>query len=285
MKTKFVIISFLMVFLFSSFIASAGMIDIDEISGTYYPGDSVNLSVSITNEYNETKSFLVETFVIYPRTPPKPSLKSFEIVSGKTIFFNENFIVHETIDSGEYFYQVMVFDNETEAERKNVSFRVSGTLDTFDDIYARTCSDLECDGVQTVFLVGEKAYLEVFNSEDAELAGDVIYPTGHNNGLSFTGGFAMIDIDPPGDYIVNITASKDGYKTKSWLNMFSVMNEEPEFINDNVCAPDGKCSGEENHQNCPQDCLPAEGKEYYYIIGIIVLIIVAASAFVIKKFR
>ncbi len=285
MRFDIILIAFFAAVLTFSVCAGSEMISVDYQGGTYGPGDQVNLSFSITNEYDDKTNFSVESYLAYPWLPTSPSVRLLELGAGESITISEPFTVQETSESGDYTFYVTLFFNGTETEQENVTFVVSGTLDTFDRIYARTCSDLECDKVRTVFLLGEKAYLEVFNSEDAELAGDVIYPDGGTSGLSFTGGFAMIDIEPAGDYLVNLTASREGYMTESWMRRFTVIPEDIEFGDENVCVPDGECEGDENHQNCPQDCLPEEENNYYYLIIVLVVVVVAISAFVVKKFR
>jgi hypothetical protein len=81
---------------------------------------------------------------------------------------------------------------------------------------------------------------------------------------------------------------------------FGVIEEEPDIPYAGVCNADGICSGEEDYQNCPQDCLPpeavagppselpagglAELADYTYII-IAAVVIVAAAAVIIVLWR
>ena len=61
-----------------------------------------------------------------------------------------------------------------------------------------------------------------------------------------------------GTYTLKVTASKEGYKTKTLSTQFGVIEKEAEIINTSSCFVNGKCEPDlrENYKTCPQDCKP-----------------------------
>ena len=90
----------------------------------------------------------------------------------------------------------------------------------------------------------------------------------------------QIKAEQIGNYELEVIAEKDGYKTVTKKDMFGVIGEQVEIKSASICNADGKCSNQENEQNCPQDCVKIE-QTVNKINVINIKIIVAVGAIII----
>jgi hypothetical protein len=89
-----------------------------------------------------------------------------------------------------------------------------------------------------------------------------------------------------GTYELEITASKQGYKTITTKEQFAVIKKEAEIEFVGVCDANGICEDKENYQNCPQDCLPKKGiNKLWIILPIIVILILVIVVVVVRRKR
>jgi len=98
-----------------------------------------------------------------------------------------------------------------------------------------------------------------------------------------------------GTYELEVTASKEGYKTITKKEQFGVIEEDPVIKSASECNANGICDINENYQNCPQDCLSEKDGSFieptqkynwiFWLIGGILLIIILLIILLILKQR
>ena len=239
-----------------SLASAAVSISIAPLEGIYNVGDYVEFSAVITNNFDVEKTFVIEQGLMQPEIAPYPSVEEVTLQPGaSTTAWGLSLTIENTTDAGEYTYYVKVLENDAEIEKAEETFEIAGTLKTFDNIDSRFCRDSSCSDIGKTFLLNESpVYIKIFDFENATLAGKRTNPEGSIKELSFENGIAEVDFNLPGDYIVEITASKEGYQTKTFTTDFGVISKIGEVIVEGACNSDSVCDEIENYANCPQDC-------------------------------
>ena len=140
------------------------------------------------------------------------------------------------------------------------------------------CKDEFCVEKTKVFVLNNNIYLN-YNSDakNLEITANLIYPNKTEKKIILP---TSIKAEQVGNYELEITAKKDGYKTINKKDMFGVIGERVEIQSASICNADGKCLGNENAQNCPQDCLAkaedngiVAGIDYKMILVILIIVI------------
>lgn len=134
------------------------------------------------------------------------------------------------------------------------------------------CKDSACEEKTKVFILNDVIYLNYISEvENPEITAKLIYPDKTEKQITLP---TSIKAEQAGNYELEITANKEGYKTTNKNDMFGVIAEQPQIKSASVCAVDGKCAGQENKQNCPQDCAAKKSKIFSAkIIGLAVLFV------------
>jgi|GEM_PF-7086007 len=241
--------------------ACSAEITFDSFQQTYSPG-SVSLGFTITNDLDEAAILSVSAYA-YPEGLPSyldapPQYWDVELQAGQSEHFSVDFTISDIAEAGTHILSVEVSGNYTDFAEGE--FTVVGTLTPL-SINVVACTP-PCDTYTSAFLLSESPItIEVLNSEGSMLEGRVTTPSGTSEDLSFFQDAAILTLSEAGDYFVEVTASKDGYKEDTQTLEIAVLEKLPEVIKDMPCDADGVCNGEETRQNCPQDCLPGEQGE------------------------
>ncbi len=236
-------------------------IEFDSFRQTYSPGPA-SLGFTVTNELEEAAVLSVSAYV-YPEglssyLDAPPQYWEVELEPGQSEHFDLDFTLSDIAEAGTHIVSVEVSGNYTDFAE--AEFTVVGTLKPL-SINVVACTP-PCDSYTSAFLLSESpVMIEVLNSEGASLEGRVIMPSGESEDLSFFQDAAVLALPEAGDYVVEVTASKGGYKEDTQTLEIAALEELPEVIKDMPCNADGVCNGEETRQNCPQDCLPGEQGE------------------------
>ena len=132
-----------------------------------------------------------------------------------------------------------------------------------------------------IFLLNENINLNYESEvENPIIQTTLIYPNKQQNLINLPYSFK---VDQIGTYSLEVTASKEGYKTKALKEQFAVIKKEAEIKLVQICNANNICEEpRENKQNCPQDCVKKEIKvkkmeisfDKYYLIPIVILIII-----------
>ena len=152
--------------------------------------------------------------------------------------------------------------------------------------------DIKLD--KKVFYSGEEININ-YNSdiENPIISASLTYPDGTKQDITLPTSITATQI---GTYDINIIASKEGYKNITKEEQFGVLQKQigimsAQGFNDaSTCNADGVCNGNENKQNCPQDCPPTSGLQesaignkliLYLFIGFLVLILIIIALYLV----
>jgi len=103
-----------------------------------------------------------------------------------------------------------------------------------------------------VFILNEDINLDYSSSvSDPNIKAALIYPDGETEEINLP---STITASQIGTYTLEITASKEGYKTITKTEQFGVIEKAVQIKDASVCEVDGVCEGDETYKNCPQDC-------------------------------
>jgi len=143
------------------------------------------------------------------------------------------------------FVSIMEPSELTEEE----SFYISTNPSLSFELYL--CTDQACEEKTKTFAVGEDVYIEYSSGvSDPVINATLICP---NETKQITLPYTM-KAEQVGPYILDVTASKEGYKNASDSISFSVIERHANITEASECNADGTCDPEETYQTCPQDC-------------------------------
>jgi len=146
-----------------------------------------------------------------------------------------------------------------------------------------TCKDTECMHPSKIFIKGEKIFLKIeTNDKDGKKLSDVVSSGSYGIGeaketLNIVNERAKLTADKTGNYVIESTSVKPGYKTAKAKTEFAVINTHANIADKRICIPDSVCSSAETPKNCPQDCLKFKKSPrlniFHYIISKIKLLL------------
>ena len=152
------------------------------------------------------------------------------------------------------------------------------------------CSDKSCSERKVVFTDGETVYIKIDSGIPVlDIWATIKTPDNEIKNLFFENNSAVFQSNKIGNFslwvnlVINIP--EEGYQEIKIEKDFSYIEKSAGTSPVSICNINGKCEGEENEQNCPQDCPPvAEDKNIkLYILAIVILLIVGIAGFVIYR--
>ncbi|MCK5320268.1 hypothetical protein KAJ61_02680 [Candidatus Parcubacteria bacterium] len=155
-------------------------------------------------------------------------------------------------------------------------------IDTEPSFYFRIllCKGKPCAEKTKVFILNSDIYFDYISEvESPEIIAKLIYPDKTEKQIILP---TQIKAEQVGNYELEITVKKDGYKTVSKKDMFGVIATPAKIKSASICNVDGKCSGQETAQNCPQDCVKVEQAiDKINVINIKIIILIIAIIIII----
>ncbi len=116
----------------------------------------------------------------------------------------------------------------------------------------KQCKDSLCNFEAEVFEFNKEVYLDYFsNVNEISAHAKIIYPDKTSNQITLPSSIKSSQI---GTYTLDITASKQGYKTVRKTEQFAVIEKETPIKDASLCNGNNICDNKETRQNCPQDC-------------------------------
>jgi len=287
----FIIIFFLFVLpLFSS---AAQIVSISLDRQILKPNEKIEASVSFTNPtQNQLKGQLICNFTDLNRKfPPMPSVEEFDLAPGqKSKAFNFEMTVGKLMPEGLWRVEVEVRDeNNNLITESYKEFKVIGTKKPI-EANVNICADRSCSERKAVFVENETAYIKLDSPlTDLDISSTIKDPSGKIENIIFENNLAVYSLKnaDEGSYSLWINLSKEGYLNQKIERNFAVLNAPAEIQSVSICNADGKCEGEENKQNCPQDCLSGtknkNSKFYIFVVAVLLIIGAGVMMFIIKK--
>ncbi len=150
------------------------------------------------------------------------------------------------------------------------------------------CESSSCPQQSRTFVLGDTLRLSYAPETGISVASALIGPNGNRGPISLP---TSLELKQPGNYRVEATASKQGFKNMGSSVTFAVLERGPEIRDARMCNADGTCGAGEDFQNCPQDCpraeangAPKRGADWALYIMIIAAVSLVA-VFLFKKRR
>ena len=276
----FTIIFFL--FILPLFASAQQPINISLNQQTFKPNEEIQAKVSFTNPIpKQLKGQIICNFAdLNRKLPPMPFMEEFDLAPNqKSKIFTFKMDISEWMPEGLWKADVEVMDERNNLIIKSQKeFRVIGTKKTIEsnvNIY----SDKNCSERKVVFIKGETVYIKLDSSiADLGISSTIKTPSGEIKDLAFENNLANFKSDEIGSFSLWVNLSKEGYLKQKIEKDFAYIEKAAEIPSASICNEDGKCAGQENEQNCPQDCL--KKKSNVILVLLVVIVILAVLGFV-----
>ncbi len=156
-------------------------------------------------------------------------------------------------------------------------------VEKFVNVDVAVCADKNCSQKSKSFTQGETVYFKINNHINLDISSTIKTPSGEIEYLTFEDNLAVFQSGEIGRFSLWINFSERGYKKQKIEKDFVYIERTDETSPAFICG-DGKCEGEENEQNCPQDCLPAKNTKFY-ILAAAILLAIGIAGFILYRRR
>jgi len=239
MEKKKAIIYFIFSILFAS-LTTAIQIDI-EVADSFKTDEVVSFDYIMTSDMDKEVKFY--PYVECP-TAPLPLMEEKTIELTANVPYSDSyssFTVSEHIEPQICTAYIGIMDSVEERIEKQFNIATNPSFSL----------NIELD--KKVFVKGEDVFIAYTSEvEDPEMTAILTYPNKKTEPITLP---TSIKADQIGTYELDVTASKEGYKTMTKKEQFGVIEEEAEIKDASECNANGICATGENYRNCPQDCI------------------------------
>lgn len=277
---KIIILSSIILFFLPNLVLADFDISVD-VQDSFSEGETSFFSYLISSDTNQTITFV--PYITCPNAPlPFIEYETFELKAGESYedtYYGitiDEFIEPQTCTA--YIQILEPFQQKVEKEFKIIT-------DPSFEFRVLICKDAGCQEMSKVYQVGERFYLDYESEIDnPEVSVQITKPSGVSVGVLRA---TPVLLDEAGIYILEATASKQGYKTMKDTNEIKVVEEFVEPIDTRLCNVNDICEPDkgEDEKNCPQDCLVSEIEKaklisrkilsYIFVnIGIVIVIVI-----------
>ncbi|MEA3449631.1 MAG: hypothetical protein U9Q85_01480 [Patescibacteria group bacterium] len=120
------------------------------------------------------------------------------------------------------------------------------------------CQDKKCEQKSRVYQTGETLYI----NHKTEISGikseaTITAPDSSKENIILPGDYIF---KKKGIYNISVVSKADNHKDNIQDFKITVLAGEIKVNDQRICKIDGICSGQENEQNCPQDCLDSKAQ-------------------------
>ena len=200
-------------------VKAAITIDID-IKSVFKLGETINFNYTIISSTSENVTYA--PLVVCPTAPlsvlvPKTSYLQKDVPFKSNYTF---FLISESIEPQECTASIRIIRPFEFTREENFTIDVPPSF----KFRILTCQDQDCDEIKNVFVLGEIIYLD-YDSEvvEPEAEGVLTLPDDTIKQITLPG---LIEAEQIGTYDLEITASKENYKTFTKKTQFGVIEEE-----------------------------------------------------------
>jgi len=268
---KKILVGWLLLAFFINIVSAFPQVDID-VKPVFYEGDTIEFSYIIISQENEIIKYVAN---VKCEGSPEAPLEIREVSLERNEPFYENYIyglVDENIKKGDCLALVSILEPYQLDFSRPFSVQ---TLEEF-NVVLKVCNSSSCQEQSKIFVQGEDIYLNYSSDvENLEINATLTLPDKTIKEITIP---TSIKAEQTGTYILEVTASKEGYKTQTLSTHFGVIEEEADIKEESSCFVNNKCEPElgENYKTCPQDCAaPEEGKLLIYVaLAFIVLVVI-----------
>lgn len=169
---------------------------------------------------------------------------------------------------------------------KTAGFQI--VVDPTLDLEVLLCKDEKCAQKSRVYRIGDTLYLN-YKTEIQDIASEatITAPDNSTEKVNLPNSYIF---KQQGIYDISVISKVDDYKDNVQNFPITVLAGEVKVNDQRVCNTDGKCAGQENEQNCPQDCVKVKKPIGRIIIlaalaALVIFILAMIYYFLIKRKR
>ena len=271
MVVKKILIFVLMILLVSSFAcATTKPIRLFINDEAFSLGDEIKIYAQVYNGYGSNANFRIQSLMINREdTYPKGILledvelipEEMKNVSLYSIFVDENF------DGDEYLVSVDLYYGSAKVDSSEVRFSVDSLGEL--DFGLRVCGDSDCSDDKKIFIKGESTYVKSYSDSGMGVSATLTYPSGKVESIELPTTIKAFQI---GTYEIEVTVSKEGYKTITKKEQFGVIEKDAEIVSGGLSVK--RISRKEEISNA-----------LLWILGVIIILIGVIIYLLFKKKR
>lgn len=239
--------------------------------------DSFGINEQLSFEYVFSSNIQQElVFVPYIDCPyiPRPFLQKINLSLNANVPFEglySDLEIDPSIESQTCIAYLNILEPFEKSIKKIFYIKTNPTF-SFD---LNFCNDLYCKEISKVFIKNSKIYMNYDSDvQNLSISTSLIFPDKTIKQINIP---SSIQLKQIGTYILDLTISKEGYKTITRREKFAVIEDYVDIPYDKKCNSNNICEKDENYQNCPQDCVFDNVKKnkflFYFLIAILILII------------
>jgi len=227
MKRIFLVCLLLLVWLVPVEVAQATGFSLETAQQIYRPGDTIVITADLYNEWESEVEVVLECLLTSQTKMASDRLVYHDVTLGagesKTVNLYQ-IDVTEDFPSDEYMVSVKLIEDSIIEEEREVTFLVEGTLEQMPfGVYL--CRDEECEYHSSVFIQGASIYVGYESPiEGIQVAATISFPDGSKENITLP---AVLQAGGTGPYVLQVTASKSGYKSEAAEIDFAVIEQEP----------------------------------------------------------
>ncbi|MCK4589763.1 MAG: hypothetical protein KAT77_04920 [Nanoarchaeota archaeon] len=227
MKKIIFIILFLLIFI--NVVKAEELLTLNTAQPVYVPGDTILISTEVYNNNSYQIQAILESLMsnqggTYPLgiIPHSLTLDPYE----KEELVLYNILVDENFISDLYRVSASLVINNERVATRSINFSITETLKEI-EVDIKTCKDLACTEKSKIFIKNEKIYLDYYSKvPEPIITATLTLPDETTQQLTLP---TSIETGQIGTYTLDITASKEGYKTLSKKEQFAVIEQEAQI--------------------------------------------------------
>ena len=210
--------------------------------------DTVILKYTINSDIEEQINYIAD--VVCPNAPhPQLELKTTILQPNKPLIENFTYLtVDDGIEPQVCKATVTIPEPYSIIESKPIKIITNPSF----EFELKHCKDASCQFTTEIFELNKDIYFDYSsNIKDILTETNLIFPDKTTKQITLPSSIIASQV---GTYTLDVTASKDGYKTIHKTEQFGVIEKETPIKSASLCNGNGICDNNENSQNCPQDC-------------------------------
>jgi hypothetical protein len=224
-KTIFPMLLLLFCIFYTQTARGAG-ISLKTAQQTYKPGDTILITADLHNNYNQAIDIVLECLLTsQTKKSPEiiiPKFVTLEPDESSTVTLFEIFVTQD-FPSDEYRAVINPILNGIPEGEREITFQIQDTLKKM-EFSVHLCEDTDCNHEPTVFIKEKNIYMSYESPIGGiQVEGDIYFPDMSVKPVVLPTVFQTAET---GSYVLNVTASKEAYKSETREVNFAIIEQE-----------------------------------------------------------
>ena len=208
-------------------VAQATGFSLETAQQIYKPGDAILITADLHSDWEFEVDVVLECLLTSQTKIASDRLVYYDVTLGagesKTVTLYQ-INVTEDFPADEYTVSVRLIEDDIIEEERDVTFLVEDTLKQM-PFAVNLCKDEECEYESSVFIQGDSIYVGYESPiTGIQVAGSISFPDGSKENITLP---TVVQVAETGSYVLQVTASKKGYKSETGEIDFAVIEQEP----------------------------------------------------------